>query len=112
MKELRTDELRTDPLRRMHASTSEPTCLFVLVDDHLPDPLPLLQSLDDPGQGGVVVGVRQLTAGERGYAMQQLAQGGGEVWRTTNVTFPACSDGLHLSFRCRHVSRARYLIPR
>lgn len=66
---------------------AEPTCLFVLVDDHLPDPLPLLQRLDDPGQRDVIMGVHQLTAGEWGNALQQLAQGGGKVWRTTNGTF-------------------------
>ena len=91
--------LAKDPRRRVHNQhlrPSERTCLFVLVDDHLPDPLPLLQRLYDPGQGGVVVGVRQLTAGERGHAVQQLAQGGGEVWRTTNVNFLTCLDGLRL----------------
>ena len=68
-----------------YSTRSEPTCLFVLVDDQLPNPQPLLQCLDDSGQGDVIVGVHQLTAGERGDTVQQLAQGGGKVWGTQQM---------------------------
>lgn len=57
------------------------TCFVVLFNHHLPDPVSVLQSFNQPGQRDIIVRVGQLRGGQRWEAVHQLVYNRGHICR-------------------------------
>lgn len=65
--------------QRARLSCAAITCSAELAQHHLPHLVSVLQGLDQPGQGDVVVGVGQLGGGQRWEVEHQVVDGRGDV---------------------------------